>query len=284
MAGRRIAVVRVWQETNSFSQKPTTLADFRRSDWHEGVALTASLAGHADELTGFAAEIEAAGDRLVPVLAASCWPGGPAEPALIDALAEALERNLAVAGIFDGLLVSLHGAMSGERAPDVEGALLARLRRLLGDSVPLVLTLDHHANVTVAMISAVDALTAYRQCPHDDMVETGRRGARLLGAILDGRLEPAIAWRKIPLVTPAEGFMTAAEPLASWFALARRLEAEIGAGADISLFPVQPWLDVPEFGWSVTVVAPRERSEAAAAAARALAAHAGAERDRFYVA
>jgi len=283
MVGRRIAVVRVWQETNSFSQKPTTLADFQRSDWHEGAALTTNLAGRADELAGFARGIEEAGDTLVPVLAASCWPGGPAEPELVEALTTALARNLDAAGPIDGLLVSLHGAMSGDRTPDVEGALLGFLRKRLGGTTPIVLTLDHHANVTAAMVEAVDALTAYRQCPHDDMMETGRRGERLLGAILDGRLEPIIAWRKIPMVTPAECFMTAEQPLAAWFALARRLEAELGEDADISLFPVQPWLDVPGFGWSATVVAPRARRDAAEDAARQLARHAWTERDRFYV-
>src|SRR5262249_22980154 len=60
------------------------------------------------------------------------------------------------------------------------------------------------------------------------------------------------AFRKIPLVTPCEHFRTTEPPMKTWFDLAAKLEQRSGV-IDASPFAVQPWLDVPEHGWSVVV-------------------------------
>ena len=275
----RIGLARIWQETNSFSQRPSGIGDFQ-SDWLAGEALLAGLAGRRDELAGFA---DGLGDaEPVPLVTACAWPGGPAEPALMAAILDRLERAVNAAGTLDGVLVSLHGAMAGPAEPDMEGAVLRLLRNMLGPGVPIVATLDHHANLTRRMVEAADAITAYRQCPHLDMRETGRRGAGLLLELLAGRPRPEMAFVKLPLVTPCERFATDEGPMAGWFALARRLERMPGI-RDISLFPVQPWLDVPEFGWSVLVVGDAGHGAAARKLAARLANHAWRHRRDFTV-
>ena len=279
MRARRIAIGRVWQETNSFSQRTSTLADFQRSDWLEGEALLASLGARQDELAGFADVLGPAGCEMVPLIAASCWPGGPVEPELFAAIFDKLDRAMAAAGPVDGVVFSVHGALSSDAVADIEGAIFAFLRRAYPHT-PIAATFDHHGNITREIVANVDCLTAYRLCPHVDTRETGARGARMLLSLLDGSLKPAIAFRKIPLVTPAERFMTASGPMADWFAAARRMEAE-GAVRDVALFPVQPWLDLPEFGWSVVVTA--DTQPAADRAADELARHAWENRRKFYV-
>jgi microcystin degradation protein MlrC len=143
--------------------------------------------------------------------------------------------------------------MAGVETPDVEGHLLAAMRACVGPGLPIVVTLDHHANVTRAMVESADAITAYRPCPHGDMRETGRRGARMLLAMLRGQLRPTTAFRKIPLVTPCEHFLTAKPPMKTWFDMARELTTQADV-AEALPFAVQPWMDVPEFGWSAVVV------------------------------
>lgn len=54
-----------------------------------------------------------------------------------------------------------------------------------------------------------------------------------------------MAWQKLPLVTPCEQFLTDSCPMHEWFSMARRME-EDDAVIDVSLFAVQPWIDVPE--------------------------------------
>lgn len=56
--------------------------------------------------------------------------------------------DAARAGGFDAIYLDLHGAMVAEHLDDGEGELLARVRALVGPGVPVVGSLDLHANVT----------------------------------------------------------------------------------------------------------------------------------------
>ena len=60
------------------------------------------------------------------------------------------------------------------------------------------------------------------------------------------------AWRKIPLITPQDQFLTSAGPMKQWFDRARELERRPEV-LDVSPYPMQPWLDVAEGGWAVVV-------------------------------
>ena len=87
--------------------------------------------------------------------------------------------------------------------------------------------------------------------PHVDQGDTGRRGAELLlRSIATGR-RPVTALAKRPMLVPAESQALADPPMGRLRQLA---DTELGADiVDVSLFPVQPWLDVPELGFGVTV-------------------------------
>jgi microcystin degradation protein MlrC len=56
------------------------------------------------------------------------------------------------------------------------------------------------------------------------------------------------------MLVPAEGMATSGEPMHGLLADAKRLEARPGV-LSVSLFPVQPWLDIPLTGFSVVAVA-----------------------------
>src|SRR6201999_3168157 len=87
-------------------------------------------------------------------------------------------ERIKAAGPLDGVYLDLHGAMVTEHFDDGEGEILARVRKLIGPDVPLVVSLDLHANVTPQMIDESDALIAYRKYPHTDMAETGALAAK----------------------------------------------------------------------------------------------------------
>ena len=65
----------------------------------------------------------------------------------------------------DGVLLGLHGSGVVEPAIDLEGALLAAVRRHIGPDLPLVATLDLHAHVSEAMVHNADALVAWETYP-----------------------------------------------------------------------------------------------------------------------
>ena len=82
--------------------------------------------------------------------------------------------GIAAAGPLDAVYLDLHGAMVTEHLDDGEGEILARVRKVIGKDLPLVVSLDLHANVTPEMVEHADALIAYRTYPHVDMADTGR--------------------------------------------------------------------------------------------------------------
>jgi microcystin degradation protein MlrC len=191
-----------------------------------------------------------------------------------EKLATGLERSLPV----DGMYFGLHGAAVAEQAHDSEAYLLDIVRRVIGRDVPLVISLDHHANLTRAMVEGCDALVAHRTQPHDQF-ETGQLAGRLLLDMLRGETAPVMAWRKLPLITHQEQFLTAAGPMKEWFDLAREMERRPGV-LSASTFPMQPWLDVPEGGWATAVVTDGDRELAEKLAAE-LAERAWTMREAF---
>jgi len=140
-----------------------------------------------------------------------------------------------------------------EGADDASGELLDHVREAVGASVPIVATLDLHANVTPRMARAATALVGYHTAPHVDMYEAGETAARILLGAVRGDLRPTAALVRLPLLVPAENARHTDGPLSEVInrALAWEREGRIKHGG---VFAVQPWLDAPDVGCSVYVV------------------------------
>lgn len=139
--------------------------------------------------------------------------------------------------------------------PDVEGEALTAVRSLVGAEIPVVATLDLHANVTPRMVNSADLLVLYHTAPHLDVFETGQRATQALRRIMVDRVKPATAFQKIPMVVPAERANTQ-DPRSVSYSL-RRMLVELENRPDIlsaGVATVQPWLDIPDLGTSVLVV------------------------------
>jgi microcystin degradation protein MlrC len=98
----------------------------------------------------------------------------------------------AVAAGCDAIMLDLHGAMVVADNDDGEGALLGRIRAV-APRTPLTLALDLHGNVSDAMVRNADIIVGFKTYPHVDMYDTGAHAARLLFAMLDGKIEPVVA-------------------------------------------------------------------------------------------
>jgi microcystin degradation protein MlrC len=96
------------------------------------------------------------------------------------------------------------------------------------------------------------ALVGYHTAPHIDLYETGERGMRLLTSMIRGGVRPAAALRRLPMIVPAENGRTTEGPYAEVMGRAIELMGKPGV-LDISVFSVQPWLDVEDVGCSVVV-------------------------------
>lgn len=251
----RIAIGQICQETNTFNPLPTTRANFEAFEPLRGAEILARMAT-TNELGGMIQSLRKWPEQpeIVPLLRYFAWPSGRATAETFHWLKDDLLASLQAALPVDAVLLSLHGAMSADEHPDVEGELLAGVRALIGPTIPLVATLDLHTNITTKMASSADCLVLFHTAPHVDVFETGERGAKALRQILIDGARPVTAFQKIPAVPQVERANT---EVASGISvdLKRRLQALEGRPEVLSagLATVQPWLDIPEFGSAVVV-------------------------------
>jgi len=265
MSDMRIAVGQLWQESNTFNPLPTTRADFEHFGIVHGPELVERMAD-TNELGGFIQSLRRWPERpeIVGLVRLPAWPSGAATSDTFAWIRQEMTTALRRALPVDAVLLALHGALVAEQTPDVEGEVLHAFRAIIGPSVPLVATLDLHANITERMVRAADALVLYHTVPHIDVFETGQRGAAVLRRILVDGVQPVTAFLKLPLVVPAERANTQ-DPASVSHALRRQLQVLESRPGILSagLATVQPWLDIPELGSSVVVVAEGDNEIAA---------------------
>ncbi len=145
----------------------------------------------------------------------------------------------------DGIYFSLHGALASENEHDVEGYLLAETRKIVGQKIPVVISLDLHGILTDRMLSHSDAAVAYHTYPHVDFFQTGERAARLLLRILAGEVRPVTARVPIPALVRGNELITATGRFGQCVREAVEVENSEG-GLSGGMFIGNPFTDVPD--------------------------------------
>ena len=277
----KILIGEVNQESNTFCPLLTTMEEARRTRFCLGKEVVEKA---SDTIKGFLSVAQAAGAECFPTLAVKIQSLGVFASADYEELKQhfltQVREAIRQAGTIDGVLFAMHGAMVAQSCDDVEGDLTGLLRAELGRDVPMVITLDPHANVTQRMAQNVNAMFAYKTYPHIDLFESSEAAAKLLFSILKDGHSPVMVMRKLPMIVPAENSQSIKGPFAELLAEA---DAGVRRGDAIatSLFPTQPWLDIEELGFSVTVLAANK--EQGAREAERLVALIWAKRHEFDV-
>ncbi len=245
----RIALAGFQHETNTFSPTNATYDDFvQENGWpglSRGKQIFDAVAGINLPIAGFIEAAKRAGHDLRPLLWCSATPSGRVTRDAFERVAGELCERLSGTGPIDALFLDLHGAMVAEHLEDGEGELLVRLRRMIGPALPIVVSLDFHANVSRAMVEQATAMVGYRTYPHIDMAETGARCAGLLNRIM-ARGPFAKALRRPPFLIPLSWQCTLADPAARLFRELASLEA--GNVASLSFTPGFPPADILDCG------------------------------------
>src|SRR5213079_2611150 len=174
----RVGVLGFLHESNTFLPVPTTYEDFERASLTRGDKMLERWKGGRHELSGMFAGLEESGLTAVPCMATFAVPSGALTEdtyeRLVAELLDSVRQNFPV----DALLVALHGATVSVPYPDADCEFLRRLRELVGPAMPIVITLDLHANISETMARHSTALVTYRSNPHLDQEERGREAAR----------------------------------------------------------------------------------------------------------
>lgn len=254
----RIAIGGFHHETNTFAPVKATFDDFERADGWPGLsrgdALFDAVEGVNLPVAGFIDAALREGHDMAPLLWCSAVPSAHVTEDAFERIAEMFLDDLGRAGSFDAVFLDLHGAMVTEHLEDGEGELLARVRSLIGPDLPLVASLDLHANVTARMVEMTDAMVAYRTYPHVDMAATGQRALPLLEKVKsEGR--PAVAMRKLDFLIPLVWQCTDIEPANGLYAHLEVIESEDPALWSLSFATGFSPADIREVGPSVLAYA-----------------------------
>ncbi len=244
----RILIAGFQHETNTFAPSKATYTSFERGEGFPAMCRGDDVLALRDvniPVGGFIQAAERNRWSLCPVIWAGASPSAHVTEDAFERIASEIVAA-ARAGGFDAIYLDLHGAMVAEHVDDGEGELLARLRDVIGPGVPLVASLDLHANVTERMLDAADALVAYRTYPHVDMAETGVRAAELLQPLLGRSIRWHVAARRLPFLIPINGMCTMLEPASGLYAALE--DAERNAVVSLSFAPGFPAADFPECG------------------------------------
>ena len=232
------------------------------------------------DTAGFVATMNQLGPwQPVALRMAMAQPGGPAEHAFFTEVVRDIESGLRAAAPLDAVFVSSHGAALTTESEDPDGELFARIRAIVGPTVPIVAVLDLHTNVSQRMTDALSAFVAYRCNPHTDLRECGEEAARHLHTLLrDG--PGVVEMVKLPLVPPATAQLVApGTPYAELIALGQTRVG--GAILNVSLCGGFALADCDKCGFSVVVTARHGERQAARAMAVELAQAVWQQRERF---
>ncbi len=263
----RIAVGGFLHETHSFAPMRTRYDDFLHPAGYPGLvrgpAMLAVMRGTAASAAGAIAAIEADGHEAVPLLWCLASPAGPIEAEAFERIAALLCAELAEAGPLDGVFLDLHGAALAECAPDAEGELLRRVRAIVG-AVPVVVTLDPHANLTALMVGCADVIVPYRTYPHVDMKLVGRRAIGLLHRRIARGAPFAKAYRQLDYWMPITSQCTLEGPMRDVMARRAELEGQPGM-VELAWCFGFPYADFADCGPAVAAFAETEASAGAAA-------------------
>jgi microcystin degradation protein MlrC len=249
-----IAVGGMQHETNTFAPTRADLQAFMQGGGWPGLARGArireAIEGANIPAAGAIEALERAGHRVVPLVWAAASPSAHVTHHAFETIVGELVQALSKAGPVDGVYLDLHGAMVTEDHDDGEGEILARVRAAVGAHVPVVASLDLHANVTRRMVQCSDALSVYRSYPHVDMAQTGERAAHLLDRMIRRGAPLAKAFSSCDYLTAIVSQCTMVDPARSLYQSLEQLESQTGVA--LSLAMGFPMADFAECGMSVT--------------------------------
>ena len=236
----RVLIGEFKQETATFNPVPTRYDDF---SVHFGQDLIDARHATKTEMAGALDLFAAANIDIVPTVGASAVSGGPVNQTDLDRLIRELLESASMHREINGIYLSLHGAMAGEREGDPEGLLLTELRKRF-PNLPIVASLDLHAVLTDRMIRSADILVPYHTYPHTDHYQAGQRAARNLLGLLSGHVCPKVACVPLPMLVRGDELLTATGQFGEAIRMCQSLEASEG-GLAAGVIIGNAFTDVP---------------------------------------
>ena len=253
----RIAVLKFSHETVTFLPYDTTTADFTyEGSPAKGEALLAcEPTNYIGGFVKVAREFE--GVELVgiesPLDSKTGSGSGWLTEECFEGFVGTMIAGLKAEGPFDGVYLSVHGAMAARGVPRPEAELARRVREAVGPGVVIGATFDPHGNEDEEFLRHADMAFTIKYYPHYDGYLQGERCARTMVRAMRGDYAPAHVTVKVPIISPTVLQWTGASP---WMDLVQRALTWEAREPDtyVNFFFGFPWSDVPDVGITFQVL------------------------------
>lgn len=257
MAPIRLLIAEFKHETNTFASKSTGRKEYEARYIKHADEIIPFFTGVKAEIGGFIDGARQTGVELVPVIAANAMPSGVVTRDMFNYVRDTIIEGIRTSGKIDGIALSLHGAMVVEDSFDGEGELLEAIRKEVGPGLPIMITLDFHANMTEKMVNNCSALFGYNTYPHIDTYERGLEAVLNLVKMVRGEIKPVMALKWLPMLIPS--LETAVPPFSNVFDVLFEIEKDPRV-INVSWFQGFPWTDIPYAGSAVVAVTDNDPS------------------------
>lgn len=202
MSSYRVLIAEFKHETNTFNKELTGFESYKKRHVKYGDEIISFFTGTKTEVGGFIDIARKEGITLIPSIAANACPGGKVKMEVFHHVKDNIVKTYMENQPIDAILLALHGAMVLEDYPDGEGELLEGLRKIVGNDIPIMISLDLHANITEKMRSNINGMFPFDHYPHIDMYERGCETAINLFSMLRNEIMPTISIKKLPILSP----------------------------------------------------------------------------------
>lgn len=189
-------------ETNTFCPGFTEIDAFHLRHWQVGDEIIEQNRGVRRELGGMIAAADRLGVELYPTLATSAEPSATISRSAYVTIRDELFSRIQAAGEVDAICLAIHGAGTADGIDDLEGTLLSELRTVVGNEVPVVVTLDLHGNTTQTMLDNANLLLYCHQYPHVDGYDRGEEVVELAVKLVNGEINPVMHLIRLPATIP----------------------------------------------------------------------------------
>ena len=184
----RIAVATFSHETCTFCPDPTGVAEWE----FYGPPVTGDAVlrqgGYIGGFAGAAREYD--GVALQGIRSPRDSKGGSSGSWVtleaFDKYANGIADDIRATGPYDGVFLALHGAMAVREVARPEAEIVRRVRKVVGPAVPIMVTLDLHANEDRELMDAADGVFITKRYPHYDAALQGERAARVMMRVIRG--------------------------------------------------------------------------------------------------
>lgn len=203
----KILICQFGNETNSFALGKTTWETLVPHGWIKGEDATTMFNGTSTYVGGALKAMNEEKVEALPIDLATKGGNFGAGPTMdmacakyaMDHITQQVKENLSqIYGVF----FAVHGAGSTDVELDLEAYCFRRMREVIGD-MPMMSSLDAHANMSQEMLSLSDGLFGIKTVPHIDCFDAGYLATKILIQKIRGKVNPKMALCRLPLLIPA---------------------------------------------------------------------------------